>query len=579
MIGVDAVEIPIWVTAKALSEASGKDIEEALLGAMEESLGGVLKLSPNLREWLKIAIGSSLALIVVDALDELTENDRGHFEAKAKQLDGLKGKVMVTCRTMHWEERKEWLRWRRITEMELSPFKRREQREFVRKFFKGDRRLAQGMERLLRVNFSLRHACTNPLLFTFACLLHCEGEVKDDTTMAGLYGHMVRKVFSGGWRGVRASWVGSTVKEERYLWFLEGIAWGLFYNAPHLNKFTLGDWEEAGRKALYEGREYPIDPSGFLEELEKVGFIVPAGVDERGDRCWSFVHRTFLEFLSARALSRMKQRVWLSEAKKHFWFQPEWLQVLTFLSGLVGDATPLIEAVEEEQDDLFRSMLHLKARLVGSAKNVDEGTVRKVCSEVYSFWYETLRGWRDCLREFALSNFTALASNATARGILIEQLLKMTWDKDVCLAAAFALGEIGSEEAVQRLLDLTWDEDEDVRWAAVRALGEIGSEEAVQRLLKMTRDEDKDVRETAIWALEEIGSEVAVPRLLEMTWDEDVSWAAVRALGEIGSEVAVPRLLKMIRDEHRFVREAAAFALGEIGSEEAVQRLLDLTWD
>src|SRR5712692_2602414 len=165
------------------------------------------------------------------------------------------------------------------------------------------------------------------------------------------------------------------------------------------------------------------------------------------------------------------------EAKKHFWFQPEWLEVLTFLAGLVDDATPLIEAVEEEQkkDDLFGSMLYLKARLVGVAREANVRAGQRACAGVFLFWRKILNGGRDCLREFALPMIATLTANITARDILAGMLLGLTRDEseEVREVAAEALGHIGAEQAVDRLLGLTRDKSPFVCRAAAKALWQM----------------------------------------------------------------------------------------------------------
>lgn len=198
---LEEVEIPIWVTAKALAGASAREVSEALPEALENTFPQV-RLAPHFRSWLRQAAGSPRAFIVVDALDELLGKDRTDFQAKAAQLEDLR--VIVTCRTMQWEERKGWLGWGRVVEVELAPFKRRQKRDFVRKFFGENSEPARSMERLLQVNFALRHACTTPLLLTFGCLLHEEGRVNEGTTHALLYAHILRQMVSGEWAGCPA---------------------------------------------------------------------------------------------------------------------------------------------------------------------------------------------------------------------------------------------------------------------------------------------------------------------------------------------------------------------------------------
>ena len=77
-------------------------------------------------------------------------------------------------------------------------------------------------------------------------------------------------------------------------------------------------------------------------------------------------------------------------------------------------------------------------------------------------------------------------------------------NSDVRKAAAVALGEIGSKEAVPHLIKALKDKKWYVRKAAAEALGKIGSKEAVPHLAKALKDEDRDVRRAAVQALKEI---------------------------------------------------------------------------
>src|SRR5205809_1455153 len=65
--GLDGIDIPVWVTARDLAQAGAREIEEALLEALQN--GQQLKLGLNLSGWLRNGIGTSRAFVVVDALD------------------------------------------------------------------------------------------------------------------------------------------------------------------------------------------------------------------------------------------------------------------------------------------------------------------------------------------------------------------------------------------------------------------------------------------------------------------------------------------------------------------------------
>jgi len=89
-------------------------------------------------------------------------------------------------------------------------------------------------------------------------------------------------------------------------------------------------------------------------------------------------------------------------------------------------------------------------------------------------------------------------------------------DSDVRRSAAYALGKIRNEAAVEALLQALNDEDSDVRRSTAYALGKIRNEAAVEALLQALNDEDSNVRRSAAYALGEIASSKFLPRLSEL---------------------------------------------------------------
>jgi HEAT repeat protein len=201
-------------------------------------------------------------------------------------------------------------------------------------------------------------------------------------------------------------------------------------------------------------------------------------------------------------------------------------------------------------------------------------------------------------------------------GAIIKALGYMK-DKDVRVAAATALAEMGAGDAVEPVTKALTDEEVQVRLAAAEALDRLGwaPEEnragaayhaaknewdrcaaigtpAVEPLLIAMRDVDPDVAQGATSALEKIG-EPAAERLTPLLSDEplqsmvietlsrigkpaigvliasltseDVNthWPAIQVLARIG-EPAVPPLIAALRDEDQQLRKAAARALGRI---------------
>jgi HEAT repeat protein len=168
----------------------------------------------------------------------------------------------------------------------------------------------------------------------------------------------------------------------------------------------------------------------------------------------------------------------------------------------------------------------------------------------------------------------------------------------VRLAAVRALGDLGTQEALAALIPMLGDlspavsrQTQDIlaerggkvareirgyvrqsgsrrgRLAAIELLGWHRAPEAARLLLELTREEDHEVRVKAVKAAAAIGD----PRFLEVlhalvtdpTWE--VRCHAARGLGLLGSPESAPRLRPLLRDRHWWVRYRAAEALAELG--------------
>jgi len=138
-----------------------------------------------------------------------------------------------------------------------------------------------------------------------------------------------------------------------------------------------------------------------------------------------------------------------------------------------------------------------------------------------------------------------------------------------------ALERMGPEEAIDPMLQKANRRDE----TAMAILGKIGvdDEEVVDTLLDYV-DSNPNLQQPAFRALGEIGTEDAVePIAQQLAADEaDVrSWAA-RALGLIGDTRAIEPLTDVLEtDEADRVRASAAWALRQIGTQDALEVVAD----
>jgi hypothetical protein len=156
---LDAIQIPLWLPASLLAEK----------GNLASAIAEYLPNAPT--EWLQHTLKQGRFLLVIDALDELPETQQNRFRDCARQLDNTTGIVLVTCRTMHWEERSQWLGWKKLPDAaELAPLNLREQRAIAERFFsenpRGHRRCNSGCARAM---FCAMHAARPCCLPSPAC--------------------------------------------------------------------------------------------------------------------------------------------------------------------------------------------------------------------------------------------------------------------------------------------------------------------------------------------------------------------------------------------------------------------------
>lgn len=253
--------------------------------------------------------------------------------------------------------------------------------------------------------------------------------------------------------------------------------------------------------------------SSFLKETQK-------GAYELESVPW-------LQFFAACYLARNAQgtnglqwRRWLFEREEftcdlchkslppfnHYFWHTEWQEVVVLLTGVLGDAAPLLQRLQAEPADVFHQMLTLAACCLGSAKEAGQKVAGEIVEVVCQEWRKTLGTGR---------SFGTVALGALIRG------RQERWAEQV---RAFLCARLEDEAGF-------------VRGAAAEALGELKDSRAVPDLLAALKDKDEAgfVREAAAWALGELGHAGAALPLLSAVKrhrDERRLWEALRTLSQ-----------------------------------------------
>ena len=581
MADVSEVPLPFWITAQRLAEQSAPDLADAVLGALDDdpTMRGVIPAP--LRPWLRAQVLSERAFIVVDALDELREQD--HADAFAQRLGELgrsAASLVVTCRTLPWARLKEHVPWQTARAIvEFKPVDDRRQRDYAERFFTflGRPEHSSALVDRIQRHLPLREHCRTPLILTFACglLAAPRGEkLPVNAAIAVLYRLVVRALLEGRWRKpeARPTWSGEKDERAEILDFLPALAWRLFEESPSTNRFDLRSWKAAYDFAKRQSGALFLDQRELRKDLVRVGLLVDGGTDEAGNECWSFAHRTVLEFLAAEGLNRDTEKLrWLLKEQKRiednpFWFKQEWLPTLTFLAAIMGDATSLIEATDipplidgkpAPGDDFFRQMFGLKCRFAGAAPNTPESLLQSLSNTWFHEW-------------------SASSTGTLEKNVLVEY----------GRAIAESSGFVGF--ALQKLIDRLlgdWTDYSDQQWqeyvAIVHALGSLGNRLATDALLA-TLENPKMLLVTGdiCNALATLGDSASLAPLLrrfthEKSWPE--CQALIGALGVLGGRTVIePLMVRLAFEEEVLISERLLETLRDLGVRLDIERAVGL---
>ena len=154
-------------------------------------------------------------------------------------------------------------------------------------------------------------------------------------------------------------------------------------------------------------------------------------------------------------------------------------KVFNSLSEVLDNKTELTEVKRRALEAISPFSLPRVKELIKTAYHTDDIQLR--ASAVYAMG-------RNCDLNWLPTVLTELKSREAA----------------IRYEAAGACGELGAEEAVPILVEMSENEDRQVQEAAIKALGEIGNEQAKQTLNRLVKNTQPGIRDAAKAALKEI---------------------------------------------------------------------------
>ncbi|NEO46048.1 MAG: NACHT domain-containing protein [Moorea sp. SIO4A3] len=589
------------------------------------------------------------ALILLDGLDEVAEEAKRHdvvrrIENFLGQFD--RNRAIITSRPAGY--RRDFFRTEEFPHYHIQPFDDQKISAFIDNWYNSRfqdqaeaERRKQSLRRALNDNDRITLLARNPLLLTIIALIHRYQALLPKERFE-LYNCAVKTLLTS-WDANKEI---SNQKIFKYLDFydlrrlMELLAYwihsqgnsddnegGTLINQNDLIAQLSQQIKTLKQVQLYQAKE---EAEAFVTLIrDRTGLL-----NEQGQDCYAFVHKTFQEYLCAEQIDYHTENEYnfnivITHIREHL-HDSYWREVLLLLIAQQKpkNAAKAIRAVLNNNSNyeqwLHRDLLFAGNCLAEDPKNLqsaDSGLVEdilerlvelevsskervgeKIREQVYQIicsLYDTdfqaqvlelLKERTDLIDETRLLNYRYELGE---KDQVITTLLGRLKDEnsDVRERAAIALGKLdnSSETVINALITRLEDENSNVRLSAANALGRFGnsSETVVSRLLALLQDKNSDVRGMAAFALRKLDKslETLVSALLALLQDQNSNvrgWAAF-ALGNLGnsSETVVSALLALLQDPDFHVRIEAARALGNLGnsSETVVSALLALLQD
>jgi HEAT repeat protein len=610
--GIDDVILPIYLKLSDLAKEQGTLIEiiSKLIGIYYPRTS--TKIDKLIREKLK----KGQCLLLLDAWDEVPNELNQRVDLKDKILipfyQSYDCPTFCTSRIVGYGGFLD-----KFKEVEIIPFTQKQTEIYIEIWFenatatnviKNNRASASNLINELKIKPQIQGLAQNPLLLSLICSLACNTKDTKENNKLELpasrtqvykkaFDMMLNKWGINNQRASLASDEDEPFKKIEQENLLRYIAYHFSCQREEVFSKTklLNIILEFSRiDKLSSDRCNQI----FNEITKEHGIIQQ--LSDSSDR-YLFLHRTFQEYLTASYLDekiKESQEKGIALIKLHLWHF-DWHETISLIAGVMDDPILLIEAINQEQDDIFNTLLLL------TGSNIEHPLIAKTIDRICEFWQSypaasfietTLTALGENGNEEVLKRlFKALDKSddwiikKNAAKILgkignpqaVEALIKALddpndWQKNEVL---IALGKIGSPQAVEVLIKVANSSSDvpfmSLRSEALKALGNIGNLQAIEGLIKVSEHPDREVRESAVYHVSQIRNPQAVEPLIKAI--ENSNWlriSAAEALGHIDNQRAGKALIKALEHCDGIGRRSAVEALGRIGNCQAVEALI-----
>ena len=594
-------DFPMFVTLNRYAISPHDDLMDFIVDDIAERYG-----FPQLRPYLEKRLEDGSVLLLLDGLDEVTvgspEEAETIYHRTANEINRLvtrypKCPTVVTSRRAGWKG----LLAPSFVVMAVLDFTWEDIQRFVNNWFGEGSNRARDLLKALAQQVRMRALAANPLLLSLIAIVF-QRDLELPERRARLY-ERCAQVLLTEWDAHRSIRRASRFTTDRKRDLLEDIA--LHFHCQGARYFPKDELLEVITEYL-PSIDISVEQAPLvLDEISAQHGLLK----EQAAEWYGFLHLTLQEYFAAVSIDK-GNRLDLALAHLH---EPWWEEVVLLLAGMLKDATPLLEGILSDRDDIFFSNLLLAGRCLAGTPRIDRSGLREqIIAGLKTLIEDEKQHWLPRTQAVrTLSEADEERSSEYSLAILRNQ--ELHWQ--VRAAAADALGASRRKAVVPGLLDLLSDEqvDRNIRERIADALIDLCDESEIPQLLGLLSDQsiDPEIRSRVARTLGYLGYDSVVPSLFESLLDYDLAWQSGRALVKLhaltepkellthlrtASPVAgwalakavenmdpatAPEIVRWLYDNsiEKSVRWSIAHRLGHLGGEAVRSQLLDLFSD
>lgn len=478
--------IPVFVVLRNLAKKE-HTVEQAVVAAFDDHH------FPGADKFVESALSQGRMLVILDGLDEVgasrdfVSEQIQHFCEHDDQRPH-RNRLIVTCRENSYRTKDLQAVIPEVVRVE--PFANHHMRVFLEGWPAHKGRSAVKLYGLIQSDPQIRDICRNPLLLTILTGLYLDTDNFElPTSRERFYSDAVDELLVQ--RPARRQ-IKQTYDADDKRHILERVALERLETAARGEDPEEFTREAIARKAAEVLRREDFGPRELIREMVEInGIIKPASEGN-----YTCAHRTIQEYFAAREAGRTRET---REVVEHFGGRPEFIEVLYFYCGLLGNIPALTSIVntlvgQSRWLEAGRCMLHMK-------EPPARAQVQRVARELHALVRPSVE------YKAALEVLSSLAQRRApefdpARDEFAGAVDELAGAYGESGAAALESALATSPEAAMKLIPgLLTHQSPRWREAAVSLLRDIGTDEALDQLVLLLNDQDPFIRERAARAL------------------------------------------------------------------------------